>query len=58
MAALFSRMNVDVRMARILTSDQRVSDVFHIEGPEGGKIEDREHLGELVSALEFALSEA
>ncbi|CCO23364.1 HD domain-containing protein [Maridesulfovibrio hydrothermalis] len=56
MASLFSRMNVDIRMARISTTGQSVFDVFHIESPEGGKIKDKEHANELVSALEYALS--
>ncbi|TIH13781.1 HD domain-containing protein [Marinifilum sp. JC120] len=55
MAALFSRMNIDLRMARISTTGQSVFDVFHVEGPDGGRIEDNTHLRELVSALEYAL---
>lgn len=55
MAAFFSRMNVDLRMARISTTGQSVFDVFHVEGPDGGKIMDREHTRELVSALEYVL---
>lgn len=57
MAAFFSRMNIDLRMARISTTGQSVFDVFHVEGPEGGRIEDNIHLRELVGALEFILSE-
>ncbi|WP_027721808.1 ACT domain-containing protein [Maridesulfovibrio zosterae] len=56
MAALFSRMNVNLRMARISTTGQSVFDVFHVESPEGGKIQDPEHAKELVSALEYVLS--
>lgn len=56
MAALFSRMNVNLRMARISTTGQSVFDVFHVESLEGGKIQDKEHAQELVSALEFVLS--
>ncbi|WP_419784520.1 HD domain-containing protein [Maridesulfovibrio sp.] len=56
MAAFFSRMNIDLRMARISTTGQSVFDVFHVEGPEGGRIEDNIHLRELVGALEFTLS--
>ncbi|WP_432734655.1 ACT domain-containing protein [Maridesulfovibrio sp. FT414] len=55
-AALFSRMNVDLRMARISTTGQSVFDVFHVEGPEGGKIEDSEHVNELIDALEYSLA--
>ncbi|NDV28377.1 ACT domain-containing protein [Desulfovibrio sp. JC010] len=56
MAAFFSRMNIDLRMARISTTGQSVFDVFHVEGPEGGKIEDKIHLKELVGALEYTLT--
>ncbi|NDV22395.1 ACT domain-containing protein [Desulfovibrio sp. JC022] len=55
MAAFFSRMNIDLRMARISTTGESVFDVFHVEGPDGGRIEDKSHLRELVSALEYAL---
>lgn len=55
LAAHFSRMNVNLRMARISTTGQSVFDVFHVESIEGGKIQDKEHAKELVSALEFAL---
>lgn len=54
--ALFSRMNVNLQMARISTTGQSVFDVFHVEGPEGGKIIDKDHAAEIVSALEYTLS--
>ncbi len=55
-ATTFSRMNIDLRMARITTTGNSVFDVFHVENSGWGKIEDREHLKELVGALEFAVS--
>lgn len=51
-------MNVNLRMARISTTGQSIFDVFHVESPEGGKIQDKEHARELVSALEYALSDS
>ena len=56
MAAFFSRMNINLRMARISTTGQSVFDVFHVEGPEGGRIEDHIHLRELTGALEYTLT--
>ena len=56
MAAFFSRMNVDLRMARISTTGLSVFDVFHVEGADGGRIEDKVHLRELIGALEYTLS--
>ncbi|WP_415719439.1 ACT domain-containing protein [Maridesulfovibrio sp.] len=56
MAAFFSRMNVNLRMARISTTGLSVFDVFHVEGSEGGRIKDKVHLRELVGALEYTLS--
>ncbi|WP_319777952.1 ACT domain-containing protein [Maridesulfovibrio sp.] len=56
MAAFFSRMNINLRMARISTTGQSVFDVFHVEGAEGGRIEDKIHMKELVGALEYTLT--
>ncbi|WP_031484692.1 [protein-PII] uridylyltransferase family protein [Maridesulfovibrio frigidus] len=57
-ATTFSRMNIDLRMARISTTGNSVFDVFHVENSGWGKIEDREHVKELVGALEFAVSDS
>ncbi|MFW5500217.1 MULTISPECIES: HD domain-containing protein [unclassified Maridesulfovibrio] len=56
MVASFARMSINLRMARISTTGESVFDVFHVEGPEGGRIEDHIHLRELVSALEYSLT--
>ncbi len=56
MTAFFARMNINLRMARISTTGQSVFDVFHVEGPDGRRIEDNIHLRELVSALEYTLN--
>ncbi|SMF36250.1 HD domain-containing protein [Desulfovibrio gilichinskyi] len=56
MAVTFSRMNIDLRMARISTTGDSVFDVFHVESAGCGKIEDREYLKELVGALDYALA--
>ncbi|WP_319763828.1 HD domain-containing protein [Maridesulfovibrio sp.] len=56
MALFFSRMNINLRMARISTTGQSVFDVFHVEGPGGGRIEDEIHLKELSDALEYTLT--
>ncbi|SDK58206.1 UTP--GlnB (protein PII) uridylyltransferase, GlnD [Maridesulfovibrio ferrireducens] len=58
MAVTFSRMNVDLRMARISTTGSSVFDVFHVENSGWGKIEDSEYVKELVVALEYAVSSA
>ncbi|OEU66821.1 MAG: protein-PII uridylyltransferase [Desulfovibrio sp. S3730MH75] len=55
-ATTFSRMNIDLRMARISTTGNSVFDVFHVENSGWGKIEDREQVNELIGALEFAVS--
>ncbi len=53
---IFSRMNADIKMARICTSEAKVFDAFHLRGADGRKIEDKGRLDELVRAVEFAAS--
>jgi [protein-PII] uridylyltransferase len=51
---VFSRMNAEIKMARICTSGVKVFDAFHLCGVDGRKIVDNDHLEELVQALKFA----
>lgn len=51
---VFSRMNADIKMARICTSGINVFDAFHLRGADGRKIVDKGQLDELVRALNFA----
>ncbi|MDZ7696446.1 MAG: [protein-PII] uridylyltransferase [Deltaproteobacteria bacterium] len=57
LARTLFELRLDIRVAKITTKANRITDVFYVRDLEGQKIEDTEQLKEIKDALEHRLSE-
>jgi [protein-PII] uridylyltransferase len=57
LAATFADLGLDVRVAKVATQGDRVVDVFYVRDAAGAKIDDREVIEKLHSALVTQLSQ-
>ena len=57
LARTLFELRLDIRIAKITTKANRITDVFYVRDLEGQKVEDAEQLKEIKDALEHRLSE-
>lgn len=56
-SSTLSKLQIDLRLAKITTEDDRVVDVFYVTEKDGGKILDEGRMEEVKLALERAIAE-
>lgn len=54
-ARTLKEQGVSIALSKVNTEGQRVSDVFYVEGPDGGKVREPGRLSEIQSALRTAI---